>query len=688
MASISLYTDTYRGKTEKFTADDLDTTGVWYHSTDQTSDYDYRIDQYTVAENPTSSDTETHIFKITIPIQGVNKINDEGEEIIKCPEYILENTGTEYNAGKFEDGMFTLSSSSDEYDIYFNDFFAKGEESANSRKFETYSNITTKPVTVPYKAKNGYSARHFYTRGGWFFPVKHNFYYRTTAEMAEGVAPLSTMQGTYNADGFFNYGIDGKKLIENLAIRNKMVDNFNVSSGIISQNKVGKLSPVYKIKLITFTIPEGAEALKNTAPSPSSPASSIVTEYVTLDRSYDCVGIISIRYSSDGVAQSASITATTRDIWIGENGEGYWGEGSDIDGGSGIFTDTSDNRTADELVNEMNQRSKDRATDFLAGAGQHGLHLYTNFNTTNLLSKLFTKNWFTQFEQSFYTPLSGVISLHSIPKTFVGSSEIEIYDEGFLQDSGSILLSGYNTEIPATAIHNSLISFKAGTIDFTNLFFDAYPDYEPYTKILINLPFCGKFEITPSLVMGGYADIVYNINLATGDVCVVIYTYDREGKSGATYSITGNCATQYPVASYVGGASAISSIVSAGVSTAVSVVSENPLPLISTAKSLFDAVTTSHKTQLTGSVSGSPAFLDDWHITVLISRPVWSNPARYSTLMGIPSDISGTISANDYDGSPYTGYLKCRVFDVMSVSGATDEERAEIERLMTSGIYI
>lgn len=86
--------------------------------------------------------------------------------------------------------------------------------------------------------------------------------------------------------------------------------------------------------------------------------------------------------------------------------------------------------------------------------------------------------------------------------------------------------------------------------------------------------------------------------------------------------------------------------------------------------------------------SGSATAPIDTVCYVIIQRPMWSAPKEYGKQFGYPSDISGTINHSDTEaGDPFTNFLSVRSIELDNVSG-TDEEKAEIEQLMMSGVYV
>ena len=62
------------------------------------------------------------------------------------------------------------------------------------------------------------------------------------------------------------------------------------------------------------------------------------------------------------------------------------------------------------------------------------------------------------------------------------------------------------------------------------------------------------------------------------------------------------------------------------------------------------------------------------------------NPPKFAELRGKMS--AGNDSETQYTLSDFTGYFQAAAVDVSGISGATDAEKAEIESLLKSGVYL
>lgn len=665
MAIVSLYADkNFKENKQKFKTCELDTSGIWYIPEQITNNFDYVLNFWAEYNLPT---TEGTFFtgRIHVETQGVNKINDVGDTLIKCPDLVITEHNLTYEP-EFEEQQ--------ENTVFYNDYFY-GRDYNNygvtGKQYKPFLKPGDDPIA--YRSSNSnFSSRHFYTFAGYYFPVKHTFSITYNGLMGECVSPLQRDTSTNKAPITISYGVNGNMLItkqsdrENLSINSSGISlNFTPSSDTI-------LKPSKQIKLISLTIPKGTHGVKM---SDTGNKDEIIEEDI------NCIGIVTLNYTEDKLIESADILVFSLEIWQSEGELGNWGENSGIEGGDGSFDFTSDGMSADNIREQS--LAKGESFSKYISTNVKGIHLYSDFSVNSLASVLTSNDFIERFLRSQYNPMSSIISLHAIPLHF-SQYTIKPYSAGStLLD---IMLSGYDTKVSANIYNYTVWTEKIASIDLSNIYFGAFPDYSPYTKILLNLPFCGKLEISPSLCMGGSIDIVCSIDFTNGNIVYNIITIDKNGTSIPSYSISGNCSKTIQITGTT--SSALAQYFGAGVSAVVAAATGNPLPLVGTATGIFNGLTSPINTQLSSSVKGEPSFIDNWEMWVQISRPVWNNPNKYQQLVGLPCDVSGTINSNDANFESFTGYLKCKSFEAKGIERATSNEKSQIERLLTTGIHI
>lgn len=689
MAIISLYTGLYGKDLVKYEMNSVDfTSGVWQNPETQPDNFDYQLTGAYKSINAFTSG-ENWCFGITIPLRGTTYIQDTGTEICPLLPYNCDES-------QYESGAFSLAAQRPaDFNIYFNDYCTP--KSLGNRNWYLpcqNSEFTENQIFIP---KKGYMTSHFYTFGEGYFSLKHlwTFTNSMSKNINDRAVPFystvkdSTVYNTSELTGSYRMGgIGGDSIFPaSFVFRNNgAADQQPVEwRGDVTVPAEGIAQSRVKFKFTAFTLPASLTVKFGASSDGSFGGRNVYQSNLTMpNEAINAIGVTILTYSPDGILQKAVIIGTTLDFWQPKNQIGNWGASSGIEGGDGTFTAHSDNTTAQDVLNKIEEK-KFLRKNWISNYSNYGIKLYTGFFITDLFRELFTSDFINRFLQSVYNPLSSILSLHQMPEYYNGIKLIP--NDINSPVNSTIHLSGYNTSVSAVQTVNSLNSFSAGRVDLSSLYFGSFPDYEPYTQITLNLPFCGKISVAPSLCMGGYIDIIYTIDALNGGVCVNIVTTDRNDVSYPAYSVSGNCAYSLPVIGQQGG-DYLKGFINTGISAAATMITKSPLTYLGTVKSAFDTVSTSHYTQSTGSVSGNISLLDDWTVWCEISRPEWSNPEKYSQLIGIPSDVSGTINSNDADFSAFTGFLKCKRFEAQGISGATDKEKDEIEKLLTSGIYI
>ena len=206
-------------------------------------------------------------------------------------------------------------------------------------------------------------------------------------------------------------------------------------------------------------------------------------------------------------------------------------------------------------------------------------------------------------------------------------------------------------------------------------------DYEPNTRASIFLPFVGIVDVPCSEIFGKAVNIVYNIDLLSGDFVAFIRIH-RNNLDSVLYHKTGNMMLSFPLsaANY----SNLFKTVAAGVSGVVAgAATGNPGVIASSLGEMAGSIMSggsSIQLQRTGNFSGASAALGCFEAYIILTQPEQQLPADYNTYIGYPSYIT-------YKLSELSGFTK--VEDVIdNTVAATDTEKMEIERLLKEGIIL
>lgn len=280
-------------------------------------------------------------------------------------------------------------------------------------------------------------------------------------------------------------------------------------------------------------------------------------------------------------------------------------------------------------------------------------------------------------------PFDGVITLFELycTPTDVGTKTIR---SGFL-DSGisSAIISRY-TEI------------NCGSIGVPE-YFGNYLDYAPYSKCHIYLPFIGMVELNVDDIVGHGVNVTYRIDEYNGSCIAIITVAKSTVVNGETvdystimYQFSGNCAVELPLS---GGSQAairsglieaaawgIGSIIG-GILSAGSTLGNIGSNLAYGASGAVRSVTSAKSSvQHSGSFGSSYGAMGAKKPFIVVTRPKQIQVPNYNLLYGYQAHKMVKIGS-------CTGYIRCHEVHVVSPT-ASDEEKAEIELLLKTGVYV
>lgn len=279
-------------------------------------------------------------------------------------------------------------------------------------------------------------------------------------------------------------------------------------------------------------------------------------------------------------------------------------------------------------------------------------------------------------------PFDGVITLFELycTPTDVGTKNIR---SGFL-DSGvnSPIISRY-TEI------------NCGSIGVPE-YFGNYLDYAPYSKCHMYLPFIGIVELNVDDIVGHGVNVTYKIDEYNGS-CIALVTVaksttvngDSVDYNNIMYQFSGNCAVELPLSGGSQAAIRAGMIEAAawGIGSVIGgVMSGNALGDIGAnlaygaASAVHSVVSAKSSVQHSGSFGSSYGAMGCKKPFIIVTRPKQIQVPNYNELYGYQAHKMVRVG-------DCTGYLRCREVHVISPT-ASDEEKAQIEQLMKTGVYV
>lgn len=229
-------------------------------------------------------------------------------------------------------------------------------------------------------------------------------------------------------------------------------------------------------------------------------------------------------------------------------------------------------------------------------------------------------------------------------------------------------------------------------------YFGSCFDNNPYTELLLWLPYIGYRKLDPDECVGKTIYVKYHCDCLTGDCVAFVMTSAGEGYDvpfdRVIAQFSGNCGVRVPF-----GATSFDAAIAASVQLlggAVGAVAGGALGAAvgvsgasigasqignSIAGSTVSAVNGSKVTSERSGVSGACAgYLSIQYPYLLRTVPNQSLPKNYQDLEGYPSNIAGPLTK-------FSGFTAVETIDLNGLD-ATKEEINEIKQLLIGGVYI
>ena len=304
-------------------------------------------------------------------------------------------------------------------------------------------------------------------------------------------------------------------------------------------------------------------------------------------------------------------------------------------------------------------------------------------------------------------PFDGIIGLHELYATPSIGSRMYIRS-GFL-----------TSDTEANSVPDRYTEINCGSAVIPE-YYGNYLDYSPYSKAYIYLPFIGIQEVSVDDIVGHAVNITYRIDSYNGS-CIALVTVAKMGYSNTIYQFNGNCSVELPIA---GGSQAsikagymmaaaqqqaaaiagnaamkagVASAIGNGVGSLLSgriggAISGAVSPIASgmatakqqeayaNANALQSVVTAKSSVQHSGSFGASYGAMGFKKPYIIIQSPIEVKVVNYNLEYGFPAHKY--VRVGDCEG-----FLRVREVHVES-STATDDEKALIEQMLKSGVYV
>lgn len=288
------------------------------------------------------------------------------------------------------------------------------------------------------------------------------------------------------------------------------------------------------------------------------------------------------------------------------------------------------------------------------------------------------------FKKLFENPMDCILGLSVVPVSVPtsGSAQITV---------GNVELSGISLPLAS----QQYVEIDCGTVDFTKRFFGSYLDFEPYTKMSLFVPYSGVHAVSADDIIGKVVGLKYHIDILTGSLVAFLTC----GNS-VLYEFNGACASNIPVNS-MNYASTIENAIRIAVNIGTTVATAGAAaPLTgenvtarTAAKEFGTGVAVAGSTaegalslkpsiDRAGSLGGTTGLMGNQIPYFIITRPRMCKPKNQDFFQGYPSFIQTNLGR--MEGTGFTAFENV----VLAGSYLTDTEKAELESILKSGVYL
>lgn len=235
----------------------------------------------------------------------------------------------------------------------------------------------------------------------------------------------------------------------------------------------------------------------------------------------------------------------------------------------------------------------------------------------------------------------------------------------------------------ADPISQRFVEGGTGVINISGYGYDTFADYTDTTMCLY-LPFYGQINLDVNVFVQGSIEIKWLVDCYNGNICYWVYAKGAEDPRMILYgTYSGNCAIEIPIVGSGVSGTVLGKITNLAGTLAVGAASGNAGSIIS---GVGSALANNRIVDRAGTIDANANASCPYAITLQVSHRVMLTPTGYREQIGIPSASPGKDDPETVSG--FSGYTRFVNFHADHISGATDREKAEIERLMNGGVFV
>ena len=284
----------------------------------------------------------------------------------------------------------------------------------------------------------------------------------------------------------------------------------------------------------------------------------------------------------------------------------------------------------------------------------------TETNLKALGKKLWDNSFLENISMINNSPIENILAVKSFPFPISGGT------------SKNVILGNVNMEITGNELPSSFIPIKTiGTFKVDKKFTGVLEWLNYHIQVICYLPYIGFIELNIKEIIDKTITLKYIYDVITGVCTACFYANNIE-----ICKYSGTIAIDIPITAS-NRAQVESGYIMSALGAVGSLLTGN---LMGVAGSAFGALMNQNHFTTKGSPSPSCDAFDEQKAFIIIDYPVYYPPTNYAHDYGYPCNLSMKLGN-------CKGFTKCANVDVDGLS-CTEEERAELKRLLESGVYL
>ena len=323
--------------------------------------------------------------------------------------------------------------------------------------------------------------------------------------------------------------------------------------------------------------------------------------------------------------------------------------------------DARDDLTDDEQ--KFDNDTSDVESDISTNSNISLLTTTYAMNESNLKSlgkKLWDASFLENISMINNSPIENILSVKSFPFPISGGA------------SKNVILGNVNMEVTGNELPSSYTPIKTiGTFKVDKKFSGVLEWLNYHIQVICYLPYIGFIELNIKEIIDKTITLKYIYDVITGVCTACFYSNNIEickysGTIAIDIPITASNRAQVESGYIMSALGAVGSLLAG--------------KLMGVAGSVFGALMNQNHFTTKGSPSPSCDAFDEQKAFVIIDYPVYYEPTNYAHDYGYPCNLSIKLGN-------CKGFTQCANVDVDGLS-CTEEERAELKRLLEGGVYL